>query len=199
MNRQNDISEELKAIGSPILAALSREMPYQVPNDYFQESPSYITDFIKVENESHIQLPASSVTPFSVPEYYFDSLADNILATIKSQKEQTTSKKAVPFTPSVQWNNIRWAAAAILLIMLGITASTRYSLSTSSVDNQLSMISGATLNEYAQLHSDEIEFPTSDRNSSLIGTTDAHTLQLNDEDVIQYLYEYPLSPSETNL
>jgi hypothetical protein len=199
MNRQNDISEELKAIGSPILAALSSEMPYQVPNNYFQELPIYITDCIKAENESYIQLPASSVTPFSVPEHYFDSLADNILATIKSQKEQTTSKKTVPFTSSVQWNNIRWAAAAILLIMLGITASIRYSLSTSSVDNQLSMISGAALKEYALLHTDELDFSTSDKTAPVNGTTDTHTLQLNEDDVILYLNEYPLSPSETNL
>ena len=71
MNVENDISEELRLL-SAVVAAISRQTPYAVPEGYF-------TDL-----SARVLRQVSKPLTFSVPEGYFEGFARQVLDKIKS-------------------------------------------------------------------------------------------------------------------
>lgn len=76
MNVRNDISEELSSL-SAVVAAISRQTPYEVPEGYFLDLPARVLLQVGRREES------KSLT-FSVPEGYFEGFAQQVLNRIKS-------------------------------------------------------------------------------------------------------------------
>ncbi len=80
MNTATNILDELKEL-SPAVAAINRQLPYQVPAGYFDTLP----DTIKARIADGRSLPETSKdNPYEAPEGYFDSLAANIMNRIKA-------------------------------------------------------------------------------------------------------------------
>ena len=75
MNGTNEILEELRSL-SPSVAAISRRVPYVVPEGYFTNFPALALGRV-VDWKDYKSLT------YSVPEGYFDGLAEGILARIK--------------------------------------------------------------------------------------------------------------------
>ena len=78
MNAKNDISEELRSL-SALVAAISRETPYQVPAGYFVNFPDLV-----LEKTGTSLISISKPLTFSVPDGYFEGFAQQMLARIKS-------------------------------------------------------------------------------------------------------------------
>jgi hypothetical protein len=81
MNVKNDISEELRLL-SAVVAAISRQPPYEVPEGYFLTLPVQV---LRRVNGGHKSLA------FNVPEGYFDGFAQQVLNKIKSAGEDPYS------------------------------------------------------------------------------------------------------------
>lgn len=78
MDVKNDISEELRAL-SALVASISRETPYRVPEGYFSTFPALVA-----------QKVAKPLT-FTVPEGYFEGFAAQVLNRIKTGSVPSTS------------------------------------------------------------------------------------------------------------
>ena len=71
MDVKNDISEELRLL-SAVVAAISRQTPYVVPEGYFTDLSTRVLQRV------------SKPLTFSVPEGYFEGFAQQVLNKIKS-------------------------------------------------------------------------------------------------------------------
>ncbi len=69
MKSINDISEELRSIGSP-LADMSHSMPYSVPEGYFADFPQSLRDKIETD-AADVTAGWTKEMPFSVPARIF--------------------------------------------------------------------------------------------------------------------------------
>lgn len=71
MNVKNEISEELRSL-SALVASISRQTPYEVPEGYFLNFPASVL------------LRVSKPLTFSVPDGYFEGFAKGVLDRIKA-------------------------------------------------------------------------------------------------------------------
>jgi len=203
MNNGTDIQQELREMGS-ILTGLPRTMPYSVPAGYFDrfdetvkdhcipkwgkalpytvpagyfdQLPGQITAWTTAE---YISVPLADM-PFQVPQGYFGQLPQQVLAAARAQEThaQTTKRKRIPMPA-------RWAAAAILVLGIGI--STYRMLSTTPVqetpaEHILASVQAPELEEYLdgnyRLDAEVIE-----------KNDDINKMKLDEQDIIKYLDE----------
>jgi hypothetical protein len=84
MAKNPQIILELKNMKS-FLADHINEPVYKVPSEYFENFPSVMLQLLDAGNEEILsqQLSTISNNPFSAPEGYFDTLAENILDRVK--------------------------------------------------------------------------------------------------------------------
>ena len=104
--KSDDVSaeEEINSL-SPLLAGLSRKMPFEVPADYFEETGGNLQAFT-TEEESLVLSFISREMPYQVPAGYFAGLPDQVLEKINDNKV-----KVVPLMRA-KW--MRLAAAAVM-------------------------------------------------------------------------------------
>lgn len=81
MNVKNDISEELRLL-SAVVAAISRQTPYEVPEGYFLTFPVQVLQ--RVSGRQVRSLGEHKSLAFNVPEGYFDGFAQQVLNKIKA-------------------------------------------------------------------------------------------------------------------
>jgi hypothetical protein len=84
MNVKNDISEELRLL-SAVVAAISRQTPYEVPEGYFLMLPVQVLQ--QVGGRQVLGEGDDKPLAFSVPEGYFDGFAAQLLNKIKGGKD----------------------------------------------------------------------------------------------------------------
>jgi hypothetical protein len=86
MDVQNDISEELRLL-SAVVAAISRQTPYEVPEGYFLDLSSRVLQLVsgQLVSGQHVRGERESKPlTFSVPEGYFEDFAQQVLNRIRS-------------------------------------------------------------------------------------------------------------------
>ena len=106
------VSDELASL-SPVLAGISRQMPFSVPDDYFSGLTQQMPELIKEDVLPGILLQAGKVNPYSVPENYFDGLSAQVLARVSRPQA-----KVVSFTTK-KWMRLASAAIVAGIIALG--------------------------------------------------------------------------------
>jgi hypothetical protein len=87
MENKSTILNELREI-SPVVAAISNQAPYSVPDGYFEELPGQLKLRIGIELNS-IEDPNLSIgkaPTYQLPEGYFDGLAGSILNRIRANE-----------------------------------------------------------------------------------------------------------------
>jgi hypothetical protein len=100
MKHSNEILAELQMV-SPSLAAVPKVNPYMVPAGYFD----HVTDTIMDEIVCNELLNSNLNITYSVPDQYFDGLAQNILAKIAVEAEDELALVA-PVLHSVGKKNV---------------------------------------------------------------------------------------------
>jgi hypothetical protein len=103
-------SEEIAGL-SPLLAGLSRSMPYVVPHDYFQSNIDGLTAFTGPE-ESLVLSFISKEMPYDVPTGYFANIAEQVV-----QKVDRQEARVVPMVKR-KWMRMAVAAAVIGIVTL---------------------------------------------------------------------------------
>lgn len=177
---EQDILSELQAMNSP-LAGFSRDMPFEVPAGYFDGLPAQA---LQIANKE--VLPAGTAMPHIVHPDYFDTLPEQLLATIRQQEHPP--KTGRPVRRVSLWKNVRWAAAAILILAIGAGAYRIFSPQPQSVEQQLQSISDEAIMSYVE---DNIYAFETETIINYVNTADmnAASMQINKNDIEYYLQE----------
>ena len=100
---------------SPLLAGISRKMPYSLPDQYFDKGLQDLPYLIGEDPHSAILDLVERVTPYTVPTGYFANLPDQVL-----EKVAVNGTKMVSVSRTgTRW--MRWAAAAVVAGIISIT------------------------------------------------------------------------------
>ncbi|MCD6011001.1 MAG: hypothetical protein K0Q79_863 [Flavipsychrobacter sp.] len=207
MNKDNGILQELVEMGSP-LAMLPRTMPYHVPDGYFTQLSNTIQGSEIEWNEPDIIPGWSKKMPYKVPDGYFEHLTGSIVSSAIAhgaskapysvpdgyfeQLPAQILKAAMAAHPEVKtppnkrlnlFRSVQWAAAAIFILFMGVGAYITFSnTGQPGSENMLAAVSNKELHDYVQINYrvdiDKVE-----------GATNLNDLQLDDEDIIEYLNE----------
>ena len=121
----NSVDEELANL-SPFLSTIKREMPFSVPQNYFEELPDNVLqsakaiDFVNDEAEN---IPAllkglKDKNVYTTPLGYFENFSDSVLSKIKDEPKKA---KVISIGSRKTW--LRVAAAAIVV---GIISTVSY-------------------------------------------------------------------------
>jgi len=111
------------------LESLRNQNPFRVPDGYFDELPYSIND--RIENKPSLE-SLRDQNPFRVPEGYFNELPHLIAHRIEANPSVAKSRRFLH--PGV------FAAAASVVIMLGLTVLMRSSIFESTSETQFSSI-----------------------------------------------------------
>jgi hypothetical protein len=106
-------SEEISAL-SPLLAGLSKKMPYSVPDGYFSKNTGELNELVSEDVLPEILHSAKEI-PYSVPVGYFENLPELIL-----KKVNPKQAKVIPINSSRRW--MRYAVAAVITGAIGISS-----------------------------------------------------------------------------
>jgi hypothetical protein len=106
-------SEEI-AVLSPLLAGLSKKMPYSVPGDYFSKNTEELSALVSDEALPEL-LQGLQKMPYSVPEGYFENFPELIL-----KKVNPNQAKVISISSSRRW--MRYAVAAVITGVIAITS-----------------------------------------------------------------------------
>ena len=211
MKTVNEITEELNNMGSS-LAGISRAMPYSVPAGYFNDlpgrthrmavqneealpvwgkAPSFSTpegyfegltaNIMNTIKAEHSPAFTTREMPYSVPAGYFETFPARAL---QAAKKATPVKKHATQIPlgrnSIR--QIRWAAAAVLLICIGFGGYETFTIQPDTTEKMLSSVPNNDIQDY--LHSTyTLDVPR------IINNDDINTLGVDNKDIIQYLNE----------
>ncbi len=96
---------------SPVLAGLSKKMPFSVPENYFLSLANEVPVLIGNEKLPSILMELDKKLPYQVPSGYFDGLSAQILA-----KKNHKQAKVISI------DRPRWMKVAAAAIVLGIIA-----------------------------------------------------------------------------
>lgn len=180
MTSEQDILSELRSMNSP-LAGLSRDVPFEVPVGYFDNLPAVVLQMANKE-----VLPAGTTMPHIVHPDYFDTLPEQLLANIRQQEQNKKNEK--PVKRISLWKNVRWAAAAVLILAIGVGSYRIFTPQIPSVEQQLQSISDEAIIAYLEdnIYAFETETIIHYMNTADIN---AASMQINKNDIENYLQE----------
>lgn len=98
-------SDELTSL-SPLLAGISRKMPFSVPDNYFDEATTSIPGLVQEEHLPEVLMAAGKSMPYEVPAGYFEELPQQVLHKVAQPRGRVVS---------LNRNWMRYAAAAVLI------------------------------------------------------------------------------------
>lgn len=179
MNSEHEIISELQELKSP-LASYPRTMPYALPQGYFKDMEQEL--MITVTGN----LEATGVNmPFALPDNYFEKLPGQLL---QAAKESTTTQQAKPARTRTLWLGVRWAAAAVLILTIGV-GSYRIFTPKPSIQQQLDKIPYEDIVAYVEANIDEYETDNIANYFDNNNTPDLPSHAINREAIEYYLQE----------
>jgi hypothetical protein len=199
----NSVDEELAGL-SPFLSTIKREMPFSVPQNYFEElsdnalQSAKAIDFVNDEAEN---IPAllkglKDKNVYTTPLGYFENFSDSVLSKIKNEPKKA---KVISIGSRKTW--LRVAAAAIVVGLISTIGY--YTLNKNSqpaVSDPLAALSKVSddemnnylQNQYSLIMSDSVitntASPLASIDMSSDGTNDLLST-VSDDELKQYLDE----------
>lgn len=158
--------------------------PFVIPENYFEELPDNIMAAI-TENSVVERMPKG--LPFQVPEGYFSTLPETLLAQAKATG---ATRMPIPVRPrhKILRRSLQWAAAAIVVLGVGLGAYRQFIYKPGSPDILLANVSKSDIQDYIVQRSDVLLVSNVDNNRPLTQVVS----QLNDvggDDIEGYLNE----------
>ena len=206
MNKGNNIQDELKSMGS-ILAGMSRAMPYSVPAGYFENLEMPVNNTIKDLNEPEVTPNWGKTLPYAIPDGYFEMLPDELVARVTTgylpkespysiptgyfealpaqmlQAAKGTETKVIPVKRRTLSSPVKWLAAAILVLGLGLGAYRVFNMQNASgTEKILSSVPNNEIHDYLQ-RALRVDI---DR---IVKTNPINNMNVDNKDIIQYLNE----------
>ncbi len=177
MEQKSEILEELKQWQSP-LADMPRNMPFVVPENYFSTLSANITASIHAENTP---IRWNDRIPYTLPDNYFNTLPQDILAKARQAENIPTKKKTIALPLFVK------AAAAVLIMALGIAGYQYFNTQPTITDSQLTDVPAEDISDYLQQTGDEVATDLLAYDETAI---DVSSLEdIDSEEIVDYLDE----------
>ena len=173
MTKGNDIQVELKEMNSK-LAQLPKEMPFDVPDNYFNAVTDNIVEMVLANDFIEQQI----ANPYTVPEQYFSAFPQKINQKIK--EETTVTPTLFSLYPLLRPMQV---AAAILIIIIGGFSFLHVPKNSISFQQQLKNIPDEVVREYVAQNDDE----NLNNNFSINSTYSFN--KLSEEEISQFLEE----------
>jgi hypothetical protein len=104
-------AEELDSL-SPVLAGISKQMPFSVPENYFASLANELPVLTGSEDLPFILQKANQQNPYSIPAGYFENLSAEVLS-------QATSKEGAKV---VSMGRQKWMRMAVAATIIGFIA-----------------------------------------------------------------------------
>jgi len=174
MQEREDILRELEDMGSG-LGNISSILPYEVPDNYFDQFPDKLMSVITAESMVSKLTPKN---PYTVPVGYFEQLPQQILAAAKEQGK--SNDKLIALSSNI-WKRTRLAAAAVLLLLTGMGIF-KYALDEGSFSNKLAGLPDDAVNEYVMQTSNELNVTSNLAQATL-------PKEITSQEIEQYLNE----------
>ncbi len=206
MKQVNDITEELNSMGSQ-LAGTSRAMPYTLPHGYFEQLADHTTSLVNDLTAADDAPVWGRTMPFEVPQGYFETAATDMAMMAMGENIAAALPKGIPLIvptgyfdalpakmlhaakatelpkqQKLSFRNIRWAAAAMVILSIGIGAYEFSNQQQNAPDNILASVSNNDIHDYLQ-QSYRLDV---DR---IISNTDINNMQVDNKEIVQYLNE----------
>jgi hypothetical protein len=176
MERKNEIPEELKSLQSP-LADMPRSMPFEIPQGYFEALPA---DMLAALQGGEKPADSSDSMPYSLPEHYFDSLPQEILARAKQAETEKPKGRRISLI-------FLRAAAAAMLLAIGIAGYRYFSAQEPTATQQLATISDEDISLYLETQLEDMD---TDLLAGRLSSADMAELEhIGNEEIIHYLNE----------
>lgn len=173
MEQNSELLNELRQWGSP-LAEMRRHMPFVVEEDYFTTLPEVLSSRIA---DSEV---GNKPMPHPVPDGYFETLAGNILARVKSEETIPQLKRrkiAFPLPARI--------AAAALLLAAGWAGYKHYDNTVLPAQQQLAAIPAEEIHQYLGNYLDDMD---ADLLAGNLADSELNELeQLHNDEIIEYL------------
>jgi hypothetical protein len=196
---QNDLSavDEMEML-SPLLAGLSRQTPFSLPEGYFDSNLHALPAFSASEELPAVLAKAGRSMPYEVPAGYFDTLTADILVKVRP------SAKVVPMFAR------KWMRIAVAAVVAGIIMFSGISYFTAgkdiAVDNpqwvakKLKNVSDSELDEFVKT-TDAIPSGVAAVKTTAIRTGDVKKLlqDVPDNELDAFLSEVPSDDMESSL
>ncbi len=176
-----ELTGTIEILDKPELMPLwGRALPYFVPGGYFEALTDHIVS-MAVTSDAISNMPVGS--SYNVPAGYFETLPGQMLLAAKaSDVEVKTHAKLIPLRRRKGRSTIRWAAAAVMLMCIGLGSfEAFYSGAQPSHEKMLSSVTSGDIHDYLQ-HTYRLDVDQ-------IVSADINNLQVDSKDIIQYLNE----------
>ena len=179
-------AEEI-ALLSPLLAGISRKMPYSVPDNYFSDNIVSLPAFTSDE-ESLVLSFIEKEMPYEVPRGYFASVPETVLEKLNSRR------KTVPFIRR-KWMHL--AAAAVVAGIITLSGLAYFNSGPSVKDPVAVEIKNASTEELnAFVKTTDISM--TDENSTAQNNSDVRQLlkDVSDNELEAFLEQIPTDDEE---
>lgn len=163
------VKDELESI-SPLLSGISKQMPYEIPDNYFNKISEDIPVLIHEDESSALLNYIDRANPYEVPSAYFENLSDRILEKVTGRS--TSGAKVIPMIRR-KWSRYAVAASIAILAISGIFYFNRPSKISKDPIAQIKKASNDDLSEF--LNSTDANLSNS-ATASFTGKEDAKKL-----------------------
>lgn len=166
-----------------------KAMPFTVPAGYFSQLPDAVLDAVQEDTAFLSKKPS-----FEVPEHYFEQFAGTLLDKIKAE-EQPAVRPATRVIPLYARKSLRWAAAAVVLIALGIGAYPLLNSNNNTVapvaEQSLANISPRAISDYMQNNLDDFDREMMIENAAALALSEEpiNVSGVDQKDIVDYLDE----------
>lgn len=103
-------ADELASL-SPLLAGLSKKMPYDLPSNYFSTLSGDVPTLIQEDELPAILAEHPKTNPYDIPMGYFDNLPAQVLSKVAPKQAKVVS-----------FNRTRWMRVAAAALVAGVIA-----------------------------------------------------------------------------
>ena len=170
-----EISASISGLEAEEVAPVwGKEVPFAVPTGYFDELTSHITAATRLSESTRD-------VPFSVPGGYFEALPAKMLHAAKASGADKKPARLIPLKRTSIFRQVRWAAAAVMLISIGVGYQVFFG-HPSGPEKILASVPGNDLQEYIE-HTYRLDV------KNIEGATEINNIPLENRDIIQYLDE----------
>ena len=156
----------------------SKAAVYSTPQGYFEGLTENIITAVKAD---HINSISSREMPFSIPAGYFDMLPVQMLQAAKNTEPIKKITTRIPLGRN-SFRQIRWAAAAVLLICIGFGGYETFLTQSDNTESMLAAVPSNEIHDYLQ-HTYIFDV------NRIVDNTTVNNIEVDNKDIIQYLNE----------
>ena len=159
-----------------------RSIPFAIPSGYFEGLASNVMAAVNAGAGNELN-DLSRKMPGSVPTGYFDALPAQVLQAAKIAHPAKKKTTTIPLVRNT-FRQVRWAAAAVLLICIGFGGYVSFFSggNQNGTESMLANVPSEEIQDYLQ-HSYILDV------NRIVNNNEINKIQVDNTDIIQYLNE----------